>query len=112
MTKKTGIGEFIRKARLDEFPQSINVLKGDMSLVDTRPPTMDDWDKYKLYHRARLVMKPGITGMWQVSGRSNITDFEEVVKLDTQYITGWSLGLDMRSFGKTVLAVFHRDGAL
>lgn len=111
-TKKTGIGEFIRKTSLDEFPQFINVLKGDMSLVGTRPPTMDEWEKYKLHHRARLAMKPGITGMWQVSGRSNITDFEEVVKLDTQYITGWSLGLDLRILLKTVLAVFHRDGAL
>ena len=111
-TKKTGIGEFIRKTSLDEFPQFINVLKGDMSLVGTRPPTMDEWEKYKLHHRARLAMKPGITGMWQVSGRSNITDFEEVVKLDTQYITGWSLGLDLRILYKTVMAVFHRDGAL
>ena len=111
-TKKTGIGEFIRKTSLDEFPQFINVLKGDMSLVGTRPPTLDEWEKYKLHHRARLAMKPGITGMWQVSGRSNITDFEEVVKLDTQYITGWSLGLDMRILCKTVLAVFHKDGAM
>ena len=111
-TKKTGIGEFIRKTSLDEFPQFINVLKGDMSLVGTRPPTLDEWEKYKLHHRARLAMKPGITGMWQVSGRSNMTDFEEVVKLDTQYITGWSLGLDMRILCKTVLAVFHKDGAM
>ncbi len=111
-TKKTGIGEFIRKTSLDEFPQFINVLKGDMSLVGTRPPTMDEWEKYKLHHRARLAMKPGITGMWQVSGRSNITDFEEVVKLDTQYITSWSLGLDLRILFKTVMAVFQKDGAM
>ena len=83
-----------------------------MSLVGTRPPTMDEWEKYKLHHRARLAMKPGITGMWQVSGRSNITDFEEVVKLDTQYITGWSLGLDLKILVKTVMAVLHKDGAL
>ena len=110
-TKKTGIGEFIRKTSLDEFPQFINVLKGDMSLVGTRPPTMDEWEKYKLHHRARLAMKPGITGMWQVSGRSNITDFEEVVKLDTQYISGWSLGLDLRILGKTVIVAIHKEGA-
>lgn len=111
-TKKTGIGEFIRKTSLDEFPQFINVLKGDMSLIGTRPPTVDEWEKYKLHHRARLAMKPGITGMWQVSGRSNITDFEEVVKLDTQYITEWSLGLDLKILGKTVISMLKRDGAM
>ena len=111
-TKKTGIGEFIRKTSLDEFPQFINVLKGDMSLVGTRPPTVDEWEKYKLHHRARLAMKPGITGMWQVSGRSDITDFEEVVRLDTQYITEWSLGLDIKILLKTLTAVFGRKGAL
>lgn len=62
-----------------------------MSLVGTRPPTVDEWDKYELHHRARLATKPGLTGMWQVSGRSNITDFEEVVKLDKQYISEWTM---------------------
>lgn len=85
-TIKKGVGNFIRDWSLDEFPQFLNVLKGDMSLVGTRPPTVDEWDKYELHHRARLATKPGLTGMWQVSGRSNITDFEEVVKLDKQYI--------------------------
>lgn len=66
-----------------------------MSLVGTRPPTVDEWDKYELHHRARLATKPGLTGMWQVSGRSNITDFEEVVKLDKQYISEWTMGLDI-----------------
>ena len=66
-----------------------------MSLVGTRPPTVDEWDKYELHHRARLATKPGLTGMWQVSGRSNITDFEKVVKLDKQYISEWTMGLDM-----------------
>ncbi len=66
-----------------------------MSLVGTRPPTVDEWDKYELHHRARLATKPGLTGMWQVSGRSNITDFEEVVKLDKQYISEWTMGLDL-----------------
>ena len=67
-----------------------------MSLVGTRPPTVDEWDKYELLHRARLATKPGLTGMWQVSGRSNITDFEEVVKLDKQYISEWTMGLDIK----------------
>ena len=111
-TKKTGIGAFIRRTSLDEFPQFYNVLKGDMSLVGTRPPTVDEWEKYKLHHRARLATKPGITGMWQVSGRSNITDFEEIVKLDTYYICNWSIGLDLKILLKTVISVFHKDGAI
>ena len=74
-----------------------------MSLVGTRPPTVDEWDKYELHHRARLATKPGLTGMWQVSGRSNITDFEEVVKLDKQYISEWTMGLDIKILFKTVL---------
>ena len=111
-TRKTGIGEFIRKTSLDEFPQFFNVLKGDMSLVGTRPPTPDEWEKYEYHHRARLATKPGITGMWQVSGRSEITDFEEVVKLDTQYIQNWNLGLDFRILFKTVVNVVTRKGAM
>lgn len=111
-TKKTGIGEFIRRTSIDEFPQFFNVLKGNMSLVGTRPPTPDEWEKYEMRHRARLAMKPGITGLWQVSGRSNITDFEEVVKLNTQYICDWSPGLDLRILFKTVKAVFGHNGAL
>ena len=107
-----GIGNFIRNTSLDEFPQFLNVLKGDMSLVGTRPPTLDEWEKYELHHRTRLAMKPGITGMWQVSGRSSITDFEEIVKLDTYYISNWSLGLDFRILFKTVWAVIHKDGAM
>ena len=111
-TKKTGIGEFIRKTSLDEFPQFFNVLKGDMSLVGTRPPTMDEWEKYEYHHRARLAMRPGITGMWQVSGRSNITDFEEIVKLDTEYICNYSLGLDIRILFKTVAVILKHEGAM
>lgn len=110
-TKKTGIGEFIRKTSLDEFPQFFNVLKGDMSLVGTRPPTPDEWDKYEFHHRARLSVRPGITGLWQVSGRSDITDFEEVVKLDTDYINNWSLGMDVQILLRTVGVVFKRKGA-
>ena len=111
-TKKTGIGEFIRSHSLDEFPQFFNVLLNQMSLVGTRPPTVDEWEKYKYHHRARLAFKPGITGMWQVSGRSNITDFEEVVKLDTEYIEHWSIWLDLRIIMKTILSVFSKDGAM
>ncbi len=111
-TKKTGIGEFIRKTSLDEFPQFFNVLLGQMSLVGTRPPTLDEWEKYEYHHRARLACKPGITGMWQVSGRSEITDFEEVVKLDTEYITNWSFGLDAIILFKTVGIVLTGRGAM
>ena len=111
-TRKTGIGEFIRKTSLDEFPQFFNVLLNQMSLVGTRPPTVDEWEKYKYHHRARLAFKPGITGLWQVSGRSNITDFEEVVKLDTEYIEHWSIWLDLRIILKTIGAVFTKSGAM
>lgn len=110
--KKTGIGEFIRRTSLDEFPQFFNVLLGQMSLVGTRPPTVDEWEKYEYHHRARLATKPGITGLWQVSGRSNITDFEEVVRLDTEYIQNWSMGLDLRILAKTVKVVFAGHGAM
>ena len=91
--KKTGIGQFIRKTSLDEFPQFFNIFKGYMSLVGTRPPTLDEWEQYEPHHRARMAFRPGLTGMWQVSGRSNITDFEEVVKLDTKYIN-YNLTID------------------
>lgn len=107
-----GIGNFIRKTSLDEFPQFWNVLKGDMSLVGTRPPTVDEWEKYEFHHRSRMSIKPGITGMWQVSGRSDITDFEEVVKLDTEYIENWSIGLDCRILLKTVRSVVKSEGSV
>lgn len=108
----TGIGEKLRSGSWDEWPQFFNILLGQMSLVGTRPPTVDEWEKYKYHHRARLATKPGLTGMWQVSGRSKITDFEEVVKLDTEYINHWSIGLDIRILLKTVKAVLTKDGAL
>ena len=111
-TQKQGIGQFLRITSLDEFPQFFNVLKGDMSLVGTRPPTEDEWEQYELHHRIRLSVKPGISGLWQVSGRSNITSFEEVVNLDTQYILKWSMGLDIKILLKTLLVVFKREGAL
>ena len=83
-----------------------------MSIVGTRPPTLDEWNKYELHHRARLAIKPGITGMWQVSGRSEITDFEEVVKLDTEYISEWNVGMDIKLLWKTVVSVIMRDGSM
>ena len=107
----TKVGKFIRKTSIDELPQFFNVFLGDMSLVGTRPPTVDEFKQYESYHKRRLSMKPGITGMWQVSGRSDIEDFEEVVKLDLQYIDNWSVGLDIKILFKTVGAVFKRGGA-
>ncbi len=107
----TKVGKFIRKTSIDEFPQFFNVLMGDMSLVGTRPPTVNEFNEYSNYHKRRLSMKPGITGMWQVSGRSDITDFEEVVKLDCQYIDNWSPALDFKILMKTVFAVAARKGS-
>ena len=111
-TKKTGIGQFIRKTSIDELPQFRNILKGDMSLVGTRPPTLDEWEKYEPHHRARMSFRPGLTGLWQVSGRSNITDFEEVVRLDTQYIGEWSVKNDIRIIFQTIIRVMKNDGAV
>lgn len=109
---KTGIGEFIRKTSLDEFPQFFNVLKGDMSIVGTRPPLISETNLYEYQHFARLAIKPGITGMWQVSGRSEIIDFDEVVELDKYYIENWNLGLDIKILLKTVLVVVCKKGAV
>ena len=111
-TKKTGIGQFIRKTSIDELPQFWNILKGDMSLVGTRPPTLDEWEKYEPHHRARMSFRPGLTGLWQVSGRSNITDFEEVVRLDTQYIGEWSVKNDIRIIFQTIIRVMKNEGAV
>lgn len=107
----TKIGRFLRKTSLDEFPQFFNVLKGDMSLVGTRPPTVDEFLQYHSYHKMRLSIKPGITGLWQISGRSDITDFEDVVKLDIKYINEWCLSLDIKIIFKTVWVVITRKGA-
>ena len=111
-TKETGIGQFIRKTSIDELPQFWNILKGDMSLVGTRPPTLDEWEKYEPHHRARMSFRPGLTGLWQVSGRSNITDFEEVVRLDIQYIGEWSVKNDIRIIFQTIIRVMKNDGAV
>lgn len=111
-TIKKGLGNFIRESSLDEFPQFFNVLKGDMSLVGTRPPTVDEWEHYDLHHRVRVSIKPGITGLWQINGRSSITDFEKVVELDKKYINEWSIWLDFKILLKTVLVVIKRKGSL
>ncbi len=107
----TKVGAFIRKTSIDELPQFLNILKGEMSLVGTRPPTEDEFEKYNHYYRRRISMTPGLTGMWQVSGRSDIEDFDDVVKLDLQYIDNWSLGLDIRILIKTVGVVIFGRGA-
>ncbi len=107
----TRVGRFLRRTSLDEFPQFFNVLKGDMSLVGTRPPTLDEVSKYAAYHRRRISIKPGLTGLWQISGRSSITDFDEVVKLDTKYIDEWSILLDIKIILKTIMQIFKKDGA-
>ncbi len=107
----TKVGKFIRKTSIDELPQLFNVLFGSMSLVGTRPPTLDEVEKYNRGHWRRISIKPGITGMWQVSGRNNITDFDEVVKLDCKYIDNWNLLLDIKIMFKTVAILFTKDGA-
>lgn len=110
--KPRGIGNFIRNTSLDEFPQFWNVLVGDMSLVGTRPPTVDEWEQYHESHRVRMCVKPGITGVWQVSGRSKITDFNEVVRLDTSYVRNWSVLLDIKIILKTIKVVLRSEGAV
>ena len=109
---KKGVGGWIRDLSLDEFPQFFNVLKGDMSLVGTRPPTVDEWQRYEPFHRARMSTRPGITGLWQVSGRSKIRDFDTVVRLDREYIENWSLKQDIHILFKTVWVVLARKGAM
>ncbi|HFH8929317.1 TPA: sugar transferase [Streptococcus agalactiae] len=107
----TKIGKFIRKTSIDELPQFYNVLKGDMSLVGTRPPTVDEYEKYNSTQKRRLSFKPGITGLWQISGRNNITDFDEIVKLDVQYINEWSIWSDIKIILLTLKVVLLGTGA-
>lgn len=107
----TKVGNILRKTSIDEFPQFINILKGDMSLVGTRPPTEKEFLQYKGRHKRRLALKSGLTGLWQVSGRSDITDFEEVVKLDLEYIDNWSLAMDIKILFKTVGVVLLGKGS-
>ena len=107
----TKVGKFIRKTSIDELPQFFNVLKGDMSLVGTRPPTVDEFKQYEGHHKRRLSMKPGITGLWQVSGRSDIEDFEEVVMLDLKYIDNWCISEDIKIIFRTVKVILFGKGA-
>ena len=107
----TRVGQFLRKTSLDEFPQFWNVLKGDMSLVGTRPPTADEVSCYSPHHWQRLDVKPGITGQWQVSGRSAIKDFEEIVHLDLHYQAIWSPWYDLQVILKTITVLLNRSGA-
>ncbi len=102
----TKVGAFLRKTSIDEFPQFINVLKGDMSLVGTRPPTINEFREYSLNHKKRLSFRPGLTGLWQVSGRNDIKDFEDIVALDIEYIDTWSISLDIKIILKTIPAMF------
>lgn len=108
----TKVGKFLRMTSLDELPQFWNVFKGDMSLVGTRPPTPDEVSKYLNGHWRRISIKPGLTGLWQVSGRSSIMDFDEVVKLDTCYIDKWTIAEDIKIIFKTIPAIFAKRGAM
>lgn len=108
----TKVGRFLRKTSLDEFPQFINVIRGEMSLVGTRPPTKEEVMHYETWHRRRISMKPGITGLWQVSGRNKVNDFAEVVKLDLQYIDHWKIINDLKIIAMTVWVILRRKGAI
>ena len=107
----TKIGKILRKTSIDELPQFFNVLEGSMSLIGTRPPTVDEYNQYSAHHKRRISIKPGITGLWQVSGRSEITDFEEIVRLDCFYIDHWSIAADIKILLKTFGAVFTGKGS-
>ncbi|AEI39533.1 sugar transferase [Paenibacillus mucilaginosus] len=107
----TPIGRFLRKTSLDELPQFLNILKGEMSLVGTRPPTVDEVSRYKTHHYRRISIKPGLTGMWQIKGRSEVTNFDQVVQLDTAYIDQWSVWLDIKIIFRTVIVVLTSKGA-
>jgi lipopolysaccharide/colanic/teichoic acid biosynthesis glycosyltransferase len=107
----TRVGRFLRSTSLDELPQFWNVLRGEMSLVGTRPPTVDEVMKYKSHHFKRLLVKPGITGEWQANGRSNVEDFEDIVKMDIAYQEKWSITYDLALILKTITTVLSKTGA-
>ena len=107
----TRVGRFLRKTSLDELPQFWNILRGEMSLVGTRPPTPDEVERYENWHRKRICIKPGLTGLWQVSGRNRITDFDEIARLDIKYIENWSLWLDIKILLKTVQVILIGQGS-
>lgn len=105
----TKVGKFLRRTSLDELPQFWNVLKGDMSLVGTRPPTPDEVERYEVPQWQRLNVKPGMTGEWQVYGRSRVKDFEEVIKLDLRYQENWSHWYDLQLIFRTILILFRKN---
>ena len=107
----TRVGRFLRRTSLDEFPQFWNVLKGEMSLVGTRPPTMSEVENYDEHHFQRLLVKPGITGEWQVKGRSQVVDFEQIVEMDVEYQRKWSSFYDLYLIVRTITVVLQRKGA-
>jgi lipopolysaccharide/colanic/teichoic acid biosynthesis glycosyltransferase len=107
----TRVGQFLRRTSLDEFPQFWNVLIGNMSLVGTRPPTVGEVMKYAPHHWRRLEVKPGITGEWQARGRSEVLDFEDIVRMDMKYQRHWSIAYDITLIWETALAVLKRKGA-
>ena len=106
----TPLGQWLRARHLDELPQFWSVLRGEMSLVGTRPPTLDEVECYRPHHRRRLSMKPGITGLWQLAGNERVSDFEEIVRLDCEYIDRWSFRLDVQILARTVVKVLGRSG--
>ena len=107
----TRVGKFLRKTSLDEFPQFLNVILGDMSMVGTRPPSLDEVAKYDRHHWQRLAVKPGITGEWQANGRSTVQDFEDIVEMDLAYQKKWSIVYDLQLIFKTIGVVFAKKGA-
>jgi lipopolysaccharide/colanic/teichoic acid biosynthesis glycosyltransferase len=107
----TRVGRFLRSTSLDELPQLWNVFRGDMSLVGTRPPTLDEVAKYEPHHWKRLNVKPGITGEWQVNGRSHVKDFEEIVRMDVAYQSKWSIFYDLKLILRTFQVVATKNGA-
>jgi hypothetical protein len=105
----TKVGKFLRRTSLDELPQFWNVLKGEMSLVGTRPPTPDEVENYEVPAWQRLDVKPGMTGEWQVNGRSTVKSFEDVIKLDLRYQSNWSHWYDIQLIFKTILVIFTKN---
>jgi lipopolysaccharide/colanic/teichoic acid biosynthesis glycosyltransferase len=107
----TRVGRFLRRTSLDELPQLLNVLAGQMSLVGPRPPLPSEVEAYEEHHYARFDVKPGITGPWQTGGRNAITDFEEVIRMESEYIRRWSFVEDLRILARTIPAVLRGSGA-
>jgi lipopolysaccharide/colanic/teichoic acid biosynthesis glycosyltransferase len=106
----TKVGAWMRRYSLDELPQLYSVLKGDMSLVGPRPPLVTEYEKFTAYQKQKLAVKPGITCLWQVNGRNQVSDFDEWVALDLDYIRNWSLGLDFKILARTIGEVFSGSG--